>query len=199
MSCRDTGPEMTWYLMNKRNPYSSDLLYDVVCTPLGHLYLAYILKGNQADSVYLTGIGFNRPGKSSASMSPSSRPRTSPVIAARKSPLPEYIKDQVMEYFEGKLRKFDIPFIISGTDFEKKVWLTLNEIPYGQTRTYKWLAERLGAPRSVRAGGQALGRNPLPIILPCHRVIQSDGKLGGYSSGIGIKRRLLELEYYSSL
>ncbi len=181
--------------MNKRNPYSSDLLYDVVCTPLGHLYPTYILKGNQADSVYLTGIGFTRPGKRAALTCHG----TSPVVAARKSPLPEYIKDQVTEYFEGKLRKFEITFIISGTDFEKKVWLTLNEIPYGQTRTYKWLAERLGAPRSVRAVGQALGRNPLPIILPCHRVIQSDGKLGGYSSGIGIKRRLLELEYYSSL
>ncbi len=185
--------------MNKRNPYSSDLLYDVVCTPLGHLYLAYILKGNQADSVCLTGISFSRAGKRSTSMPRAPYPRTAPVIATRKSPLPEDIKDRVMEYFEGKLRKFEIPFILSGTDFEKKVWLTLNEISYGQTRTYKWLAERLGSPRSARAVGQALGKNPLPIILPCHRVIQSDGKLGGYSPGVGIKRRLLELEYYSSL
>ncbi|GMT46853.1 MAG: hypothetical protein IEMM0007_0419 [bacterium] len=185
--------------MNKRNPYSSDQLYDVVCTPLGHLHLTYILKGNRAESVYLTGVSFNTPGKSSDSTSPPSCPRTTTGTAARKSPLPEYIRDQMMKYFEGKLRKFDIPFIVPGTDFEKRVWLTLKEIPYGQTRTYKWLAEGLGSPRAVRAVGQALGKNPLPIILPCHRVIQSDGKLGGYSSGIGIKRRLLDLEYYSSL
>ncbi|VAX31627.1 Methylated-DNA--protein-cysteine methyltransferase [hydrothermal vent metagenome] len=180
--------------MNKRNPYSSDLLCDVVCTPLGHLHLTYILKGNRAESVYLTGVSFNIPGKSAALACHG----TSPAITARKSPLPEYIRDQMMKYFEGKLRKFDIPFILSGTDFEKRVWLTLNEVSYGQTRTYKWLAERLGSPRSVRAVGQALGKNPLPIILPCHRIIQSDGKLGGYSSGVGIKRRLLDLEYYSS-
>ncbi len=185
--------------MNNRKPYSSDLLYDVVSTPLGHLHLTYILKGNRSETVYLTGIGFNRPEKSSAPVSRAPDSRTSPVIAVRKDSLPVYIKDQVLEYFEGKLRRFDIPFILFGTDFEKRVWLTLNEIPYGQTRTYKWLAGRLGSPRSVRAVGRALGKNPLPIILPCHRVIQSDGNLGGYSPGIGIKRRLLDLEYYSSL
>jgi len=181
--------------MKKRKPCFSDLLYDVAHTPLGSLYLTYILKGNRADSVCLTGVGFNSPCKEAALTCHG----TSPAVAAKKSPLPDKIKGQIRDYFEGKLRRFDIPFVLTGTDFEKRVWLTLNEIPYGQTRTYKWLAERLGSPRGVRAVGQALSRNPLPIILPCHRVIQSDGGLGGYSSGVRIKRRLLELEYYSSL
>src|SRR4030043_1701346 len=88
---------------------------------------------------------------------------------------------------------------MEGTEFERKVWLTLKEIPYGETRTYKWLAEKIGKPSAYRAVGKALSRNPLPIVLPCHRIIESDGTIGGYSSGIDIKRRLLEIEYYNKV
>lgn len=85
---------------------------------------------------------------------------------------------------------------LSGTDFEKKVWLSLVEVPYGEMRTYKWLAERIGNPKAVRAVGRALGSNPIPIVLPCHRIIGSDGSLVGYTGGLDVKRRLLDLEYY---
>ena len=88
---------------------------------------------------------------------------------------------------------------MEGTDFEKKVWLALKEIPYGEARTYKWLSEKIGSPKASRAVGQALGRNPISIVLPCHRIIESDGSIGGYSSGVDIKRRLLEMEYYNAL
>ena len=88
---------------------------------------------------------------------------------------------------------------MEGTEFERKVWETLKEIPYGETRTYKWLAEKIGKPHAFRAVGNALGKNPIPIIFPCHRVIETDGSLGGYSGGTDIKRRLLEIEYYTKL
>ena len=78
-----------------------------------------------------------------------------------------------------------------------KVWYALNEIPYGETKTYKWIAEKIGKPAAVRAVGQALSKNPIPIVVPCHRVIESDGSIGGYSSGVNVKKRLLEMEYYS--
>ena len=110
---------------------------------------------------------------------------------------PEPFRNQLKDYFSGRLQDFhqDIVFL-HGTDFEKKVWLSLREIPYGETRTYKWLAEKVGSPKGSRAVGQALSRNPVPIVLPCHRVIESDGSIGGYSGGVNIKRRLLDLEYY---
>jgi len=82
----------------------------------------------------------------------------------------------------------------SATPFQREVWQTTRLIPYGETRSYSWLAEKIGKPRAVRAIGQALAGNPLPIIIPCHRVISSNGKLGGYSGGLETKRRLLHLE-----
>ncbi len=98
-------------------------------------------------------------------------------------------------YFRGDLKKFrqKIKFV-RGTDFEQKVWLALKGIPYGETRSYKWLAERIGKTEAVRAVGQALKKNPLPIILPCHRVIASDGSLGGFSCGVDVKKWLLRHE-----
>ena len=89
--------------------------------------------------------------------------------------------------------------LMRGTEFDHRVWLTLKEIPFGETRTYKWLAERIGKPKASRAVGQALGRNPIPILLPCHRIIESDGSIGGFSGGVDIKRRLLDIEYYKTL
>lgn len=87
----------------------------------------------------------------------------------------------------------------SATPFQRKVWQTARLIPYGETRSYSWLAEKIGKPKAVQAIGQALSRNPLPIIIPCHRVIGSNGNLGGYSGGLEMKWRLLQLETSTTL
>ncbi len=90
--------------------------------------------------------------------------------------------------------KFDVPVIPIGTDFQKSVWNVLKDIPYGETISYKEMAIKLGNPRASRAVGQANNRNPIPIIIPCHRVIGSDGSLMGYGGGINIKKYLIEFE-----
>jgi len=104
------------------------------------------------------------------------------------------IQKQFEEYFSGKRRKFTLPLDLQGTAFDQKVWKATQKIPYGQVRTYKEIAKMIGKPNASRAVGNALGRNPIPIIIPCHRVIASDGTLGGYSSGLKIKKILLRLE-----
>lgn len=117
----------------------------------------------------------------------------------KRAKAPARFVRELDEYFNGKLRSFNHPYVLlSGTEFERKVWLALLEIPYGETRSYKWLSGHIGHPNSSRAVGQALAKNPIPIVLPCHRIIESDGRLGGYSPDINIKRKLLDLEYYYS-
>ena len=101
---------------------------------------------------------------------------------------------QLKEYFNGVRKVFDIPLDIRGSDFQKKVWAELLKIPYGRTVSYKFIAERLGDVKTIRAVGKANGANPLPVIIPCHRIINTDGSLGGYSGGLGIKKKLLKLE-----
>lgn len=109
-------------------------------------------------------------------------------------------KIQLDKYFSGSLRRFDLDTVfLFGTELEQKIWHSLNEIPYGETRTYKWIAERVGRPNAVRAAGNALGKNPLPVIFPCHRIIASDGSIGGYTAdaataGSELKRWLLRHE-----
>ena len=102
--------------------------------------------------------------------------------------------DQLNEYFDGKRKTFDIPLILKGTNFQQKVWKQLQQIPYGQKITYSELATRLGDPQKARAVAGANGLNPIPIIIPCHRVIGADNKLTGYSGGIERKEFLLKLE-----
>lgn len=101
---------------------------------------------------------------------------------------------EIRNYFSGGLTEFASRLDLSGTDFQKKVWKALLDIPYGKTASYKDVANMIGSPHSVRAVGGACGRNPVPMIIPCHRVIGSDGSLGGYSGGLHIKRALLNLE-----
>jgi len=101
---------------------------------------------------------------------------------------------QLHEYFAGKRRRFDLPLAPRGTDFQRRVWRALTEIPYGNTISYGELARRIGKPSASRAVGLANGANPLPIIVPCHRVIGADGSLTGFGGGLPIKRRLLALE-----
>ncbi len=101
---------------------------------------------------------------------------------------------QLDEYFEGKRKKFELPLNPNGTDFMKKVWKALEEIPYGETKSYKQIAEQIENPKASRAVGMANNKNPIPIIIPCHRVIGANGNLVGYALGLEMKRRLLELE-----
>ena len=103
--------------------------------------------------------------------------------------------EEYAAYFTGKIKRFSRkPDMILGSVFDQTVWKAAMSIPYGETRSYQWTAERAGRPGAARAVGGALGRNPLPIIVPCHRVIRSSGELGGFGSGIKWKRFLLELE-----
>jgi methylated-DNA-[protein]-cysteine S-methyltransferase len=102
--------------------------------------------------------------------------------------------DQLGEYFAGERREFDLELEPRGTDFDRAVWAQLMEIPYGATTSYGEVARAIGRPDRARAVGAANGRNPLPIVVPCHRVIGADGSLVGYGGGLELKRRLLELE-----
>jgi methylated-DNA-[protein]-cysteine S-methyltransferase len=101
---------------------------------------------------------------------------------------------QLRAYFAGALREFSLPLDLQGTDFQKRVWRQVAAIPYGETRSYLQISTALGSPRAVRAVGAANGANPVPIVVPCHRVIGASGKLVGYGGGLAMKRRLLELE-----
>lgn len=102
--------------------------------------------------------------------------------------------EQIDEYLSGHRRTFQLPFRIQGTPFQRKVWNALREIPYGTTLSYKSLAEKVGSPRGYRAVGMANHRNPFPLIIPCHRVVGTDGSLVGFAAGLAWKRKLLALE-----
>jgi methylated-DNA-[protein]-cysteine S-methyltransferase len=101
---------------------------------------------------------------------------------------------QLRDYFDGNLRQFDVDLDMQGTDFQKRVWRRLETIPYGAVRSYAQIATEVGSPKAVRAVGAANGANPIPIVIPCHRVIGSSGKLVGYGGGLPLKKRLLEIE-----
>ena len=106
---------------------------------------------------------------------------------------------QLDEYFDGKRKEFDVPTLLIGSDFQKAAWASLTKIPYGETISYKEEAERIGAPNAWRAIGNANRSNPLAIIRPCHRVVGTNGEIGGYSGGKEAKRFLLELERRNSI
>jgi methylated-DNA-[protein]-cysteine S-methyltransferase len=115
-------------------------------------------------------------------------------LEEKETPVLKSTAKQLKEYFSGKRNTFDVPFELEGTEFQKKVWLSLAKIPFGKTRSYKEQAIMVKSPKAVRAVGSANGMNPICIILPCHRVIGSDGSLTGYGGGVEKKRFLLELE-----
>lgn len=155
----------------------SSLFYDIFESPVGTLYLIF-------SGEFLVMVSFKKPAG----------------IPFRKNSAPRVFVKELRDYFQGTDKGFSQKIrFLNATEFYKKVWGILKEIPFGETRTYKWIAEKIGNPRAVRAVGQALSRNPLPIILPCHRVIESDGSIGGYFSGVNIKARLLKMEYYSKI
>jgi methylated-DNA-[protein]-cysteine S-methyltransferase len=109
------------------------------------------------------------------------------------APFKETIR-QLEAYFEGKLTDFDLPLVLDGTEFQLLVWRNLRKIPYGETVSYGQLARRIGSPDAARAVGLANGSNPIPIIIPCHRVIGSNGDLTGFGGGLPVKKKLLALE-----
>lgn len=125
----------------------------------------------------LTAIGLNRRG--------TRRPVTE---------LEREVARELRAYANGALRTFSVPIEPEGTEFDRLVWRALRRIPYGETRTYGDIAKAIGKPRSARAVGAANNRNPIPIVIPCHRVVAAGGKLGGYGGGLALKRKLLDLE-----
>lgn len=148
-------------------------------TPLGPVFAT-------AEDDVLTGIYFHGG-------------RHAPAIAPtwRKDPEHPALRAcalQLADYFEGRRREFDIAALANGTTFQQRVWQEIARIPYGQTITYAELARRAGAPGSARAAGAATGRNPLSIVVPCHRVVGSHGSLTGYAGGLDRKAKLLALE-----
>ena len=153
------------------------MYYCYLETPIGELLLA-------GDADGLTLIGFPKG---------SMRREPEPDWIFNEKPLGE-ARRQLREYFAGERREFDLPLKLSGTDFQVSVLRALQEIPYGQTVSYGEIAKRIGRPRAVRAVGAANGRNPLPIVVPCHRVIGSTGDLTGFGGGLDTKEALLRLE-----
>lgn len=105
---------------------------------------------------------------------------------------------QLSEYFAGKRQEFELAIAPHGTSFQQQVWQELRKIPYGETASYQAIAERLGNPKACRAVGMANGKNPLPIVIPCHRIIGKNGSLIGFGGGLTVKQKLLDLEHGSS-
>lgn len=156
--------------------------YSVMSSPLGEILIT-------ATSAGLTSIHFQR-GENRVAPGPNWR-----VVGDNSDgKVVMTAVDQLRAYFQGRLREFDLPLAPAGTPFQLKVWRALLDIPYGQTTTYGELARRLGKPNAARAVGAANGQNPVAIVIPCHRVIGSDGSLTGYASGVDIKDALLGLE-----
>ena len=155
----------------------SQVYYSTFQSPVGPLLLA----GSKAGLLLVSFASGNRP----KNVDPEWRPDTTAFV--------EVVR-QLQSYFAGERKNFDLALILEGTDFQKRVWTALRKIPYGETISYKELAEMIGSPRAVRAVGAANGANPIPIIIPCHRVIGNDGSLTGFGGGLPLKKQLLELE-----
>ena len=117
------------------------------------------------------------------------------LLRGRNSSRLRKAKTQLTDYLAGTLRSFDLPLDLSrGTNFQQRVWRTLRHIAYGRLRSYQWVAIRVGGKRYARAVGNAVGANPMPIVIPCHRIVAHDASLGGFSGGLPTKRKLLTLE-----
>jgi methylated-DNA-[protein]-cysteine S-methyltransferase len=153
--------------------------YVTVESPIGRLLL-------RTDGVSLTGLYMDVPGRPFPGMNDSEKD-------ANAGPLPEAVR-QLGEYFAGNRREFDLPLRMHGTEFQRRVWRALTEIPFGETRSYGELAKHIGNPNASRAVGLANGRNPVSIVVPCHRVIGADGSLTGYGGGVERKQWLLAHE-----
>jgi methylated-DNA-[protein]-cysteine S-methyltransferase len=156
-----------------------DVRYDVVASPVGDLHVA------------ATGRGLCRISYQSDDLE--DRLAHGFGVRVLRSPLDE-VRRELDEYFEGRRREFDLPLDLRVAEFPAAVLHELARVPYGQTDTYGKLAARAGRPRAARAVGTIMNRNPIPIVLPCHRIVGANGALTGYAGGLEVKRRLLELE-----
>ncbi|CAE6712895.1 MAG: methylated-DNA--[protein]-cysteine S-methyltransferase [Nitrospira sp.] len=141
-------------------------------------------------------ITASEKGLTSIDLSPSARVSESgPVGDDPAGAIVEEAKRQLLAYLDGARREFSLPVDWSaGTTFQRNVWRAITKIPYGRLRSYQWVAVRVGGKQYARAVGMALGANPVPIVVPCHRIVAHDGSLGGFSCGLPLKRRLLKLE-----
>lgn len=155
----------------------ADVITTTVASPVGQLTLT-------ASGGHLTGMAMD--GQRHAPVAPPGRQRDDAWFAS--------IAAQLEEYFAGARTSFDVPLELTGTEFQRRVWSALRDIPYGETISYGELARRVGNPAAVRAVGLANGRNPIAIIVPCHRVIGADGSLTGYGGGLERKAWLLDHE-----
>jgi methylated-DNA-[protein]-cysteine S-methyltransferase len=155
----------------------SPTVYDICDSPIGELLLL-------GDGHTLCGLY----------MQQGPRPRDIPTRMHRSSSAFIAVREQLKAYFAGQRRDFDLPLAMHGTAFQRGVWHALSAIPYGETLCYGELACRIGRPSAARAVGLANGRNPISVIVPCHRVIGANGDLTGYGGGVERKRMLLELE-----
>ena len=153
------------------------ICYTQIASPLGPLLLA----GDDSGLRHVIFISEHQP------------PRPDPTWRKDTASLTETIR-QLQAYFAGELETFNLPLATEGTPFQMEVWQALRDIPYGHTISYGELARRIGNPKASRAVGLANGSNPIPIVIPCHRVIGSNGKLTGYGGGLPIKEKLLALE-----
>jgi len=165
--------------------------YNIINTSLGKITIVYTDKG-----ICAVGFGEKDPYTLIPPILPAQNSRRlKAAITISHQEITSDWKRQLEDYFQGKPVTFDIPLDIYDTSsFRKSVWRALQSIPYGETRSYRWVAEEVKKSGAFRAVGQANAANPIPIIIPCHRVIRSDGSLGGFSSGLKIKKVLLRLE-----
>jgi methylated-DNA-[protein]-cysteine S-methyltransferase len=157
---------------------SSSTLYSPLDWPLGRLWMT-------SDGETLTGLYFT-DGREQIDPSAWTRDDRAGIFAR--------VREQLREYWEGGRREFDLPLKPAGTPFQQRVWQRISDVPFGGTISYRDLAERAGSPASSRAAGLATGRNPISIIIPCHRIVGSNGSLTGYGGGLDRKRALLDFE-----
>ncbi len=153
------------------------LYFDGITTPLGRLHI--VVSDEAIVRIYFPGEKWTERYERT--------PKHELIVLA---------KTQLAEYFAGERRKFDLPLLLQGSEFQIKVWKTIAKIPYGKTITYADEAKKMRKPDAVRAVGTANGKNPIPIIIPCHRIIPKGGGLGGYSGGVSRKKLLLKLEQH---
>jgi methylated-DNA-[protein]-cysteine S-methyltransferase len=161
---------------------TAETLFTRMTSPVGELLLVGERRGR---GVALRGVYFAKAAHAEGVLPRDAREDAGPFAK---------VIEQLGAYFAGERTSFDLPLAPHGTDFQQKVWRALAAIPYGETTTYAAIAKKIGKPRAVRAVGAANGRNPLSIVVPCHRVIGNDGTLTGYAGGLPNKKRLLELE-----
>lgn len=158
-------------------------VYCFVESPIGPLMLS-------CDGESLTGLYMGKPSK---------RPNTDTWTEDREHPVLKKTAEQLDEYFKGRRRRFELPLKFNGTEFQQRVWRALTAIPFGETRTYGQLARQLDNPSACRAVGLANGKNPIAVIVPCHRVIGADGSLTGFGGGLPRKEWLLSHEGFAGI